>query len=339
MATSRGAPAGHAGCDVPGMAKRTHLAVLLPSLAALLSLPPIATADEGQPVPPPATASSSPRPYQQLTGGWGETRAVLEQRGVSVGANVTFDFSRVHANGEATGLIGRALVDANTTLDLGPLLGFPGATVFLQYYGKFGGNASDYVGDIQGFSNIDAASFNGIGEAWLEVKFLHDAMRVKGGRIDANTEFAALHSSEEFLNSSMGYSPTIWGMPTYPNPGNGVLSGLTAGEHFDVSVGAFERIQSVDGQPPAAGLDGVGTGPHQVGDAGRTRRLVLGRRVAPHRRRRAVGRRRLPAEPPVHSRRSSRRSGASAARKWATRPAVTCTCSRSTAKPMPCSAR
>ena len=113
--------------------------------------------------------------------------------------------------------------------------------------GKFGGNASDAIGDVQGFSNIDAASFNGIGEAWLEVKFLRDALRVKGGRIDANTEFAALHSSEEFLNSSMGYSPTIWGMPTYPNPGNGVLSGLTAGEHFDVSAGAFERIQSVDG--------------------------------------------------------------------------------------------
>ena len=227
------------------MASPTRLAILLPSLMSLFLLPLPAGAEEGQ---PPAPGAAPPPRYEQLTGGWGETRAVLEQRGVSVGATLTFDVSRVHAHGNATDLVGRALVDANTTLDLGPLLGLPGATAFIQYYGKFGGNGSDSAGDLQGFSNIDAASFNGLGEAWLEVTLLDDVLRLKGGRIDANTEFAALHSSEQFLNSSMGFSPTIWGMPTYPNPGNGALAGVSSGEHFEVTVGAFERMQSVDGK-------------------------------------------------------------------------------------------
>jgi porin len=36
--------------------------------------------------------------------------------------------------------------------------------------------------------------------------------------VDANTEFAAVEHGGDFLNSAMGYSPTILKLPTYPQP-------------------------------------------------------------------------------------------------------------------------
>ena len=172
---------------------------------------------------------------------------------MSVGGTVTFDLSRLRGSGGTGELVGRALLDANTTLDLGPLAGFPGAVVFLQYYGKVGGDPGEFLGEAQGFSNIDTPDFSGIGEAWLEVKFLRDRWRAKAGRIDANTEFAALHASEEFVNSSMGFSPTIWGLPTYPLPGNGALAEYSPSSHVQFSVGTFERLELLETRQLRAG--------------------------------------------------------------------------------------
>jgi porin len=222
---------------------------LLAALATLLvgSFTPAAYGQLQNPGPDPDARA------ERLTGSWGERRTALETRGISVGGTVTFDVSRLRGASGAGEVVGRALLDANATLDLGPLAGFPGATIFLQYYGKVGGDPSEFLGEAQGFSNIDAPDFSGIGEAWLEVRFLGDRWRAKAGRIDANTEFAALHASEEFANSSMGFSPTIWGMPTYPLPGTGALAEYSPGEHVQFSVGAFERLEFLETRQEHAG--------------------------------------------------------------------------------------
>ncbi|MGB3727224.1 MAG: carbohydrate porin [Glaciecola sp.] len=81
-----------------------------------------------------------------------------------------------------------------------------------------GDNGSDDVGDIQAYSNIDEAEFNRIYEVWLQHHFSDIGLRIKLGQVDANNEFAFVLHSTEFLNSSMGVSPTIAELPTYPLP-------------------------------------------------------------------------------------------------------------------------
>ncbi len=87
---------------------------------------------------------------------------------LTVGGRAVIDLSAV--SGESSGLVGRVLFDASALIDLEPALGLANTTVFLQYYGKVGGNGSERLGDLQGFSNIDADDFRGIGEAWIQVR-------------------------------------------------------------------------------------------------------------------------------------------------------------------------
>jgi porin len=74
------------------------------------------------------------------------------------------------------------------------------------------------VGDIQATSSIDAETFHRVGEAWVQQTFAAGRVRLKVGRVDANTEFDGLPEAGTFLNASAGFSPTILFLPTYPSP-------------------------------------------------------------------------------------------------------------------------
>lgn len=81
-----------------------------------------------------------------------------------------------------------------------------------------GQNASNDIGDIQIASNIDAEEFAKLYEYWLNYQLASLEGEVTLGQIDLNNKFAYAASASEFLNSSMGISPTIFTIPTYPEP-------------------------------------------------------------------------------------------------------------------------
>ena len=81
-----------------------------------------------------------------------------------------------------------------------------------------GRNASTQIGDIQVASNIDAEKFARLYEYWLSYEIASLDGRVTVGQMDLNTRFAYADNASEFLNSSMGISPTIFTIPTYPEP-------------------------------------------------------------------------------------------------------------------------
>ena len=43
-------------------------------------------------------------------------------------------------------------------------------------------------------------------------------MRIKFGKVDASSEVAYVEHASVMLNSSFGVSPTIFALPTYPDP-------------------------------------------------------------------------------------------------------------------------
>ena len=96
--------------------------------------------------------------------------------------------------------------------------GGKGTSGFLRLKHHLNHFGEDEAGPAQGFSNIDAPSRTTLYEAWMEQRLFSDRLRVKAGKIDANSEFAAVPTAGDFLNSSMGFSPTIVGFPSYPLP-------------------------------------------------------------------------------------------------------------------------
>lgn len=135
---------------------------------------------------------------------------------------------------------GRYSFDLSMTLDGKQLLGRDGATGFVrlkQHLREFG-SSSD--GGAQVFSNIDAPSRTTLYEIWLEQKLLSGKLRLKGGKIDASTEFAVVQGAGDFLNSSMGYSPTIMDFPTYPEPRLGLNLFFYPSQKYQLGAAVFQ---------------------------------------------------------------------------------------------------
>lgn len=190
--------------------------------------------------------------WRKATGDWGGARSWLNERGIDPEVFLTTDASVVAAGGADTGGTAlRALLDATVTVDGEPLLGLPGATFFVDFQVQRGTDGSTDTGDLQAFSNIDGPERHQLAKIWYEQVLLDRALRVKVGKIDANSDFAYVEHGFRFLNSSFGFSPTILAFPTYPDPAFGALAFVRPGGGVYAGAGVF------DGATQA----GIATGP------------------------------------------------------------------------------
>lgn len=96
-----------------------------------------------------------------------------------------------------------------------------GLTTRVEVMSKWGHEGLEFAPS-QGLSSLDAASFVGPGEVWLEWSAGADGKaggsRVKAGWVDANSEFAGTGAASDFANPSFGLSPVLAMLPSYPEP-------------------------------------------------------------------------------------------------------------------------
>ena len=163
----------------------------------------------------------------------------LSSHGIDLGLTVTNDLSTNFFGGAGSPeTFDRVLLDVTATFDTGKLGLWSGGTATARMHQYDEANDADYVGDAQTFSNIDAEPDLNLYELWLEQKIPDHPWRIRGGIIDANTIFATVEHAGEFLNSSMGYSPTILHLPTYPTPRPGI-NAMFDGERNAFAVGVY----------------------------------------------------------------------------------------------------
>jgi len=138
---------------------------------------------------------------------WDALRHDAAARGV--GFSVVYDGEGlVNASGGARG--GAAYIGnlhLQLTVDAERLLGWRGLTLFLNGLGTHGGHPSDFVGDAQGVSNLEAPAGWQLYEVWLQQNFLGNRVSALVGRYDLNAEFYRLQSAALFVNSSFGIGP------------------------------------------------------------------------------------------------------------------------------------
>ena len=131
------------------------------------------------------------------------------------------------------------------------MLGWQGGTFFIDFYSFNGENGSDDVGDVQGLSNIDLdASRDEIAELWYEQVLLDGKVRVKIGKVEANSEFDFADNAGDFMCSSPGCSPTIFVFLTYPDPATSVNVFIYPNDSLYVGAGLYD----------GAGQEGISTG-------------------------------------------------------------------------------
>lgn len=196
--------------------------------------------------PERATILSSARIFDDGHG-W---RSSLEESGIQIDGRFVLDSSWITSGGADRGNATRYFVHAGFTFDLERLVDFSGATVFASFESKNGRDGSELAGDLQAFSNIDGPDFTQVNEVWWEQVLFDDAVRFKIGKVDANSEFATVDYGGDFTHASMGFSPTIFTLPTYPDPATSVNVFVHPAPNAYLGVGYYD----------GSGQEGVRTG-------------------------------------------------------------------------------
>lgn len=190
--------------------------------------------------------------WDHATGNWWGARTTLEQHGVFVGANLTFDVSGNFAGGLKRGAVYRQLFTLDLTVETGPLINWKGGTFYISFANYAGGNGTDeLVGDLQGFDNLDTDEFTALYELWYQQSLFDDLIVVTVGKIDANALFAYVEAGSLFLNSSAGYPPTIVGMQSYPNPAMSFNVFVNPADWFYAGVGWYDGSGDTGTKGPA----------------------------------------------------------------------------------------
>jgi len=234
-----------------------------------LSLAHPAATDGGAMLASAQAHDPAPVPPRPLGDGWGRLHSQLIDQGIQPALIYDGAGFADLAGGLRRGATYLGTAHLQLTLDLSRLLGWPGATLFLNGLSTHGGHPSRFAGDAQGVSSLEAPARWTLEEGWLEQNLFGNQLSILFGRSDRNSEFYRLQSASLFLNSSFGLGPEFaqsgqGGPSIFPN----------------TSVGAriaFKPVQNVvlrtvilDGvpvnRPGAMAIFAPGDGVLQVGE-------------------------------------------------------------------------
>ena len=191
-----------------------------------------------------------------LTGGWAGVRGRLEGLGFEFAPGAVIEGQAVARRGGARWSSSQA-AEAMLVWH-GDAAGWRGFKI-VALPQAFGGDAiASHLGDLQGASNLAAPSRVQLSELWFQQEVLKGRLSLKAGRFDANVDLAACEWSTELLMSSFGLPPAV-ALPTYPNPGLGVVIDLRLHDAIRVEAALTETSPDVARWAPTRWSPGSGT--------------------------------------------------------------------------------
>ena len=194
----------------------------------------------------------------RLAGEWSGWRGRIEEQGLKLGGENVSEFSTVFDGGIHQKASFRNLLTIEAEADLDRLAGVQGGSAYIQFLSvnaESGGSGD--AGDFQGYSNIESDhSLDVIYELWYEQRLFNDKLRIKAGKIDANSEFSFVGAAGDFASSSAGFrSDSLWPFRAIRTRRTAVTVFGTVFDRDGVRVGLGYGL--FDG---AAAVDGVRTG-------------------------------------------------------------------------------
>ena len=187
---------------------------------------------------------------QTAAGGDSGARAVIPT------ISYTGELVQDAAGGARRGAAFSGAAGAQVTVLLGRLVGWHGARLFVFALGSHGGAPSDFVGDVQGVSNLEAPATVRLEEAWLQQNLLANRLSWLIGRYDLNTEFYRLQSGALFINSSFGIGPEF-SHSGMAGPSIFPYTAVGTRVDFKPSPNVVWRAAVLDGAPVDRAGDGI----------------------------------------------------------------------------------
>lgn len=143
----------------------------------------------------------------------------LIDNGVTSGLTEALEGYNNFHGGIKTGTAYASTFDANVNFDLEKLIGLKGASFYADFEYHSGDNPTQKLtGDFQVFDKHNSFPFAQMLELWYQQQLFSNKLRIKIGKIDANTEFSVIDNGLEFINSSTQVTPTLIVFPTFPDP-------------------------------------------------------------------------------------------------------------------------
>ena len=145
----------------------------------------------GNPEPPRLRLRPRTSPLPRATGVAFRTPA---QHGVTIGFNWIGEAFRNFEGGiNSRDSVIASTTDLNLSIDTDKALNWPGGKLYVDLEDHAGQNPSTALtGDLQTFDKLNAAPYLQVFELYYEQKLFHDILRIKIGKVDANSEYSVI---------------------------------------------------------------------------------------------------------------------------------------------------
>lgn len=194
-------------------------------------------------------------------------RAALAQRGITYGFNYTGEVFGVADGGIKSGSRYSGLLETIFDADLDTLSGWRGLKFHTSAYQIHGrGISLEYVGLLNGVSNIEATPATRVFELWLEQDLFKDKLTIRFGqmRVDYDGEFINSQTAGLFLTTTLGW-PVVLGsnLPsggvTFPLAGMGARLKYTPTDQWSFLAAIFndDPAGPCAGDPQVCNNDGL----------------------------------------------------------------------------------
>lgn len=177
------------------------------------------------------------------TGDWLGTRTKLEEKGIYLNSQYSFDSFTKSKGGISNNRPVKSLGFGNTSIEIDTeKLGlWKGGTINTNVQYLHGSSlTNEFVGDYQGYNNNGADKYLYLNEYWINQSLLKGKIQIKAGKQNANNDFCYLDSSGNFINSSFGLAPNAAAIPTYPATALGITTKISPIKLIDVRYGIFD---------------------------------------------------------------------------------------------------
>lgn len=173
------------------------------------------------------------------------TRALkLRDVGLAFDGTWLIDNTAIAFGGLHPGYIrGQNLLNLGLIGDTDKLLGWKGGTFLMLFQSHRGINAHTLTGDEMFVDELDAAPNPARGQIsalWYQQLLWNRKIRLKIGKVDANEDFAYVKYGGEFIHGAFGHMPTIFMMPTYPDPAMSVNAFIYPTKWLYAGVGIYD---------------------------------------------------------------------------------------------------
>ncbi len=168
----------------------------------------------------------------------------LQQKGFTFGVSESLEGYRNFKGGIRKGNAYASTFDANLTVDLKKTLGLNHGIFYIDFEDHAGNNpTSKLTGDAQVFDKHTSDPFFQTMEIWYQQQLFKNKLRIKLGKIDANSEYSVIDNGLDFINSSTQVTPTLFVFPTFPDPMPGVNLFFTPSHLLYTKFAVFDANQ------------------------------------------------------------------------------------------------